>query len=228
METTKATQGHHADAAPIFFFYNGKKFDATGPTMTGAAIKDAIRAQGGTFDPADSLVLEGNGAHESDRIIQDGDPVELAIGHGEGPKHFIGKPPTNFGNEVGMHLSPVEGHFKRLRELHPAASSMTIGDGSFLIHIPGVIVPAGWSKSITNIWFIAPVGYPGAAPDCFWADPDLRLADGRLPQNSSEQMVPGTSTPALWFSWHISRWAPTTHDMRTYVSVIRSRFEQPL
>lgn len=226
METTKSTQGGQLDT-PLFFFYNGKKFDATGPTMTGDAIKEAIRAQGGTFDPADTLVLEGNGTHESDRSIQDGDLVQLAIGHGEGPKHFISKPLTNFGADVGSILPPVEAHFKRLRELYPSASCKAIGDGRFLIHIPGVILPAGWSKSITNIWFIAPDGYPGAAPDCFWADPDLRLAGGRLPQNSSEQLVPGTTTPALWFSWHIGRWTPATHDMRTYASAMRSRFEQP-
>lgn len=214
--------------APLFFFYNGKKFDASAPTMTGAAIKEAIRTQGGTFDPADTLVLEGNGAHENDRSIQDADPVELAIGHGEGPKHFISKPPTNFGADVGILLPPVEAHFKRLRELYPAASCTAIGDGRFLIHIPGVFLPTGWSKSITNIWFVAPVGYPGAAPDCFWADSDLRLAAGRLPQNSGEQLVPGTTTAGLWFSWHIGRWAPATHDMRTYASAMRSRFEQPL
>ncbi|MBU1775897.1 MAG: multiubiquitin domain-containing protein, partial [Gammaproteobacteria bacterium] len=142
METTKATHGHQAET-PLFFFYNGKKFDATGPTMTGAAIKEAIRAQGGTFDPADTLVLEGNGAHESDRGIQDGDPVDLTIGHGEGPKHFISKPPTNFGADVAMHLTPVEAHFKRLRELYPAASCTAMSDGRFLIHIPGVFLPAG-------------------------------------------------------------------------------------
>lgn len=227
METTKSTQGHQPDT-PLFFFYNGNKFNATGPTMTGAAIKEAIRVQGGTFDSADTLVLEGNGAHESDRTIQDGDLVNLAIGHGEGPKHFISKPPTNFGADVDSLLTPVEVHFNRLRELYPSASCTAIGDSQFLINIPGVILPSGWSKSITNIWFIAPKGYPGAAPDCFWADHDLRLAGGRLPQNSAEQLVPGTKTPALWFSWHIGRWAPATHDMRTYASVMRSRFEQPL
>lgn len=227
METTKATHGHQAETH-LFFFYNGKKFDATGPTMTGAAIKEAIRAQGGTFDPADTLVLEGNGAHDSDRGIQDGDPVDLTISHGEGPKHFISKPPTNFGADVAMLITPVEAHFKRLRELYPAASCTAMGDGRFLIHIPGVFVPAGWSKSVTNIWFVAPVGYPGAAPDCFWADADLRLAGGRLPQNSGEQLVPGTTNPALWFSWHIGRWTSATHDMRTYASAMRSRFEQLL
>jgi len=225
METTKATQGHKADTT-LFIFYNGKKFDATEPTMTGAAIKKAIRDQGGTFDPADTLVLEGNGAHENDRSIQDDAPVNLAIGHGEGPRHFISKPPTNFGADVDSISPPVEAHFKRLRELYPSASCTAISDGRFLIHIPGVILPAGWSKSITNIWFIAPTGYPGAAPDCFWADSDLRLAGGRLPQNSGEQLVPGTTTQALWFSWHIGRWAPATHDMRTYASTMRSRFEE--
>lgn len=225
METTKALHGHQPNP-PLFFFYNGNKFNAPAPSMTGAAIKDAIRAQGGTFDPADTLVLEGNGAHESDRGIQDGDQVDLTIGHGEGPKHFISKPPTNFGADATVLLTPVDTHFKRLREQYPAANCTAMGDGQFLIHIPGVFMPAGWSKSTTNIWFIAPVGYPGAAPDCFWADAGLRLADGRLPQNSGEQIVPGTTTPALWFSWHIGRWAPTTHDMRTYASAMRSRFDQ--
>mgnify|MGYP003385446128 CR=1 FL=1 len=226
MESSKATQGRQPESQ-AFFFYNGKKFTATALTMTGASIKDAIRAQGGTFDPADTLVLEGSGPHDSDRIIQDGDPVGLAIGHGEGPKRFISKPPTNFGSEVSTLPPAVEAHFRRLREQYPAASCTAMGNGCFLIHIPGVFLPAGWSKTVTNIWFVVPAGYPGASPDCLSADAALHLPNGQLPQNSGQQLVPGTSTNALWFSWHIGRWSAISHDLRTYISAMRGRFEQP-
>jgi hypothetical protein len=80
----------------IFFFYLETKIIATTKIMTGAEIKSAIKAVVPTLDLTHDLVLEGHGRDE-DKLIRDDDKVDLSHGHGEGPKHFFTRPPTNFG-----------------------------------------------------------------------------------------------------------------------------------
>jgi len=80
-----------------FFFYNDHRIDAPKASLTGADIKALIKQVDSTFDPTHTLVLEGHGNHQEDREIRDGDTVSLEVGHGEGPKKFFSKPPTNFG-----------------------------------------------------------------------------------------------------------------------------------
>lgn len=79
-----------------FFFYKEHKITASKNILTGAEIKSLIQKDVPAFDPTHVLVLEGHG-HEEDREIKDTDSVSVEIGHGEGPKHFYSKPPTNFG-----------------------------------------------------------------------------------------------------------------------------------
>jgi hypothetical protein len=80
----------------IFFFYVEAKIPTSHVSMTGAEIKALIHEKGPSFDVSHELVLEGHGSEE-DKLIKDGDAVSLAHGHGEGPKHFYSRPPTNFG-----------------------------------------------------------------------------------------------------------------------------------
>lgn len=115
-------------------------------------------------------------------------------------------------------------HLDDLKKLHPTASGSPLQDGSFLVVVPDIALPAGWNRSSTTIRFIAPVAYPVARPDCFWADHGLALADGRIPQNTGPNPCPGTSVPLLWFSWHVALWSPNTDDLITYLNVIERRF----
>jgi hypothetical protein len=97
----------------------------------------------------------------------------------------------------------------------------------YLVRIPNVPLPEGWSQPSTEIRFVVPNGYPYAAPDCFWADMALRLRGGAMPKNATVgQMMPGqTDTQTLWFSWHVNAaWNPSC-TLSTYVKVIRKRFE---
>ncbi|MGL3111807.1 multiubiquitin domain-containing protein [Bradyrhizobium sp. BR 1432] len=81
----------------IFFFYGQDKIVVDQEIPTGKQLKDVIKAHVPSFDPTHDLVLEGHG-HDADRVIGDGDTVDLGRGHGEGgPKHFFSRPPTNFG-----------------------------------------------------------------------------------------------------------------------------------
>lgn len=80
----------------LFFFVNGHKVDAPQTQMTGAAIKQAAHAVDPSTDVSHELVLEATG-QGADRLIRDDEVVNLEHGHGQGPKHFFTRPPTNFG-----------------------------------------------------------------------------------------------------------------------------------
>jgi hypothetical protein len=104
--------------------------------------------------------------------------------------------------------------------------------GAALVTIPEFGIPSGWSAESTTIRFLIPVGYPGPAPDCFWANSGLRLAGGQLPQASQDpNPIPEVGESGLWFSWHVTgpdhNWNPSRDTLETYVSIIAERFRRP-
>lgn len=101
------------------------------------------------------------------------------------------------------------------------------GSSPPVVAVPDVRLPPGWSKATSTVWFVVPAGYPAAQPDCFWADGDLRLADGSMPQNSGLQAIPSTQTQALWFSWHLSQWRPGRDHLVTYARFVARRLHDP-
>ncbi|MFO0607735.1 MAG: E2/UBC family protein [Polyangiales bacterium] len=122
----------------------------------------------------------------------------------------------------------LQRHFDRLKERHPAATIEGLPSGAFLVTVPEVALPAGWSLARTTIRFIAPVGYPAAKPDCFWADRGLKLESGAPPASANEGAIPETPLIGHWFSWHVpdGQWVPNRDDLSTYLRVVRDRFEQ--
>ena len=93
-------------------------------------------------------------------------------------------------------------------------------DGSVIV-TADVGLPPGWNKTRTHVKFVLPVAFPSAQPDCFFADIDLRLADGNMPMNSGIQALDGANH--LWFSWHLSTWSPATDNSATYLRFIERR-----
>jgi hypothetical protein len=83
-------------------------------------------------------------------------------------------------------------------------------------------LPPGWNKQQTRLWFVLPVAFPGAQPDCFFTEPDLRLANGAQPSNTGFQVL--DSQQLLWFSWHLGSWNPARDSADTYVRFIERRF----
>lgn len=121
----------------------------------------------------------------------------------------------------------VERHFESLRAVYPKATLAPNPDASFVVVVPGIALPQGWNRESVAIAFIAPAGYPVAAPDCFWTEPGLMLANGGSPQNTGANQLPGIPVGWLWFSWHPSRWEANQGDnLTTYVNMIRRRFEE--
>ncbi len=93
------------------------------------------------------------------------------------------------------------------------------------------LVP-GWNKGETTVLVLIPPGYPVTPPDNFYADPDLRLANGQLPGNASpNQTVLGR--PWLQFSYHVEGgdWRPHAdvlqgHNLMTFLAGVVLRLAE--
>jgi hypothetical protein len=118
----------------------------------------------------------------------------------------------------------VEAQLVLLRKAYPSADVRSMQDGSFLLSISAIPLPSGWNRTQTSVWFVIPIGYPVAKPDCFWADQDLRLADGRQPMNTNIQAMPNQEMK-LWFSWHTQKWNPNADSLLTYIHVVEGRLK---
>jgi hypothetical protein len=104
-----------------------------------------------------------------------------------------------------------------------------VEDGSFVVKVPKVRIPPGWTANEADIWFVVPVQYPSARPDCFWTDESVLLEGGRVPQNTGPNPLPGRPQPVplRWYSWHVTQWSPIGDTLATYLQVIRRRFADP-
>lgn len=119
------------------------------------------------------------------------------------------------------------GEWEQLASSFPDPSITDGGEGSSLVELPKVLLPVGWSMVAVPVWFLLPVGYPAAQPDCFWTDANLRLASGQTPANSGPQALPLIGAQALWFSWHLTAWRPSHDSVTTYARFCLRRFDDP-
>jgi len=123
----------------------------------------------------------------------------------------------------------LKAQLDELADKYKGVECTAVGDGSFVVKVPGIEVPSGWTADKTDVWFVIPVQYPSARPDCFWTDATLLLSGGRIPQNIGTNQLPGNlQTPSLrWYSWHVNQWSALGDTLTTYVNVIRRRFADP-
>jgi hypothetical protein len=109
----------------------------------------------------------------------------------------------------------------------PGSELQSLPDGLSLVRVPDLPLPAGWNQSKTTVWFVVPVGFPTANPDCFFADVSLRLASGAMPGASGMQTIPHLGGQHMWFSWHVTGWNAGRDTLLTFVRVIRDRLNRP-
>lgn len=121
-------------------------------------------------------------------------------------------------------MTIFEEQFAVLQEQYPGSTHCPGEGGVTVVTVPNVTLPAGWSKPVVTVKFAAPVGYPLSQPDCFWADRDLLLASGAMPQASNHTNSPDGQS-LLWFSWHVGKWSPNSDSLLTYMKVIERRFQ---
>jgi hypothetical protein len=124
-------------------------------------------------------------------------------------------------------MTPLEQQLQHLQSNHPRATLKRLPSGAHLITVPNVSLPPGWNQKIVTVLFVAPPGYPGAQPDCFWVEPKgLRLQNGGTPNGSNDSNpIPEEGPRGTWFSWHLQRWNPNTDSLITYFNVIMRRLK---
>src|SRR5690348_5430314 len=99
-----------------------------------------------------------------------------------------------------------------LQEAYPGTSATSLPSGAQLVEVPNLPLPQGWDRTKVTVYFLVPVGYPAATPDCFWTDrPFLRLQNRAQPPQNTNEVNPIPEVPELkgtWFSWHLQEWNP--------------------
>lgn len=123
-------------------------------------------------------------------------------------------------------MTPLEQHYQLLLKEKPRATLTPLPSGAHLATVPEVKLPSGWSVAEVTILFITPPGYPGSAPDCFWAEPTgIRLETGGTPLGTNDaNPIPEVGPRGTWFSWHVQKWSPNSDNLLTYLKVIMRRF----
>lgn len=122
-------------------------------------------------------------------------------------------------------MTPIESQLLALQQINAGAKIELLRNGSYLVTVPDVALPAGWNRDIASVLFVAPPGYPAARPDCFWVGPPgMRLANESTPQGTSDgNPIPDVGQLGTWFSWHLQRWDPNYDSLTSYFRVIMQR-----
>jgi hypothetical protein len=107
-----------------------------------------------------------------------------------------------------------------LQQRYPGARLDAVPEGRVLI-VPNVPGGRAWSMPIVTLRIMVPVGYPHVGLDCFYTEPDLRLASGAEPASSSIQSVFGGQY--RWFSWHATQWDPQSGTLDRFVRLCERR-----
>jgi hypothetical protein len=127
-------------------------------------------------------------------------------------------------------MTPVEQQFQGLKAKLTGALLTALPNGAHLIRVSRHTLPKGWNRAEADILFLAPPGYPGGQPDCFWVAPSgFRLEGGAQPQASNDSNpIPGVADvePTTWFSWHLQSWNPNNDTLLTFWNVIIQRLHQ--
>jgi hypothetical protein len=96
-------------------------------------------------------------------------------------------------------------------------------------------LPNGWNKQETAVLVFIPPGYPVTPPDNFYADNDLRLANGNLPGNASPGQRSHLDKQWLQFSYHVERgdWHPHAdllqgHNLLTFLNGVEKRLKEAI
>lgn len=115
-----------------------------------------------------------------------------------------------------------------VRKRHPTAR---LGPGDRSLLIDEWRLPSGWSSTQVRLMVVIPSGYPTTPPDNFYTTPDLVLAGGREPGNTSHVDLEG----ARWrqFSYHVeaSDWRPHAvvtegHNLLTFLEAVEKRLSE--
>ena len=123
-------------------------------------------------------------------------------------------------------MTPIEQQFEAIKAVHKDATLTRNPDGTYTVRIPRLKLSGAWNREETDVWFLVPIGYPAAKPDCFWTTGGLGLKNGNPPQNTGSNPLPFGPPGLLWFSWHVAIWSPLSDSLMTYFHVVVGRLRE--
>ena len=99
-------------------------------------------------------------------------------------------------------MGPLENQLQRFKARHANATWEDKGQLGLFVTIPNFSLPQGWNKSVAQVKFLVPQGYPYSQPDCFWADSDLRVQGHSEMPHATQKQRDG---PLKWLAGYGSR-----------------------
>lgn len=193
--------------------YNGQQMFAPSEHMTGNALYDFFQV------PVNHrLYLEAHGNAPDVPVKRDATSYEIKNG-----SHYYDLPEGQFG----AMLPRVAAELDALRQEYPGEDRVLVAeqpDGSFIVTIRDVALPAGWSKPSTTLRFVVPPAYPQARPSGFFADPDLQLATGGPGSGGGEGQLPDGKWRS--YCWQPKQWELSRETLLRYAKFAEARFHE--
>lgn len=107
------------------------------------------------------------------------------------------------------------------------APDITVEGGMTCVVFPNWVMPPGYDRQTVRLLIRLSAGYPDVAPDMWWFDPAVRLADGRVVRatEATERHL-GKS----WQRWsrHFSQgqWKSGIDGLESFLALIRRELER--
>ena len=87
--------------------------------------------------------------------------------------------------------------------------------------ISNYLLGRAFTPTTSDLLVKIPPTYPYAGLDMFWVQPEVRLANGTMPANSSLETL--LDRQWLRFSWHPANWRYGVDNLSTFLSFINER-----
>jgi hypothetical protein len=188
----------------IHIFINRKKYEVAQADQTGHSLKEL-----GGVPLTDVLFRQQPG---EDQVITNDAHVTVKEGD-----HFHSSPPADYGSVAAV-----------VEEWATAtgAKQLQQPDGWTFIVFDAFALPPEYAPALVRLLVKLPPGFPDAAPDMFWVQPEIRLAGGAPPAGTTIESLMGE--PWQRFSWHLQpgAWSPGISDLRDFMRCVRTRFER--
>jgi hypothetical protein len=93
--------------------------------------------------------------------------------------------------------------------------------------LPGYTLPQGYDRATSDLLLRLQPGFPDVAPDMWWFNPPIRLADGR-PVRATEVTEHHLGRPWQRWSRHFNagQWRSGTDSMESFLALIRKELER--
>jgi len=99
--------------------------------------------------------------------------------------------------------------------------------GMTCVVVPAVALPPGYDRLTADVLVRLPPLFPDLAPDMWWTDPPLTLANGSPPAATELREIHLGRTWQRW-SRHLpaDQWRPGTDGLRTYVAQVKAELRR--